>query len=80
MMAEEAKESILRGDQGINYSHITLQAGGPRAALNKSGTGYGVDLEARINTAVLAIPECGDCKVSPQTLLPNSFTFSSLKC
>ncbi|KAL7522328.1 hypothetical protein ACHAWX_007021 [Stephanocyclus meneghinianus] len=62
LMAEEAKESILRGDQGINYSHITLKAGGPRAALNKSGAGYGVDLEARINSSVLAIPECGECK------------------
>lgn len=68
LMAEEAKESILRGDQGINYSHITLKAGGPRAALNKSGAGYGVDLEARINSSVLAIPECGECKVSDVTV------------
>jgi hypothetical protein len=48
----------------VNYSHITLKAGGPRAGLNRKGTGYGVDLEARINTAVLTIPECGECKVS----------------
>ena len=64
MMADEVKEVILRGDQYVNYSHICLKAGGPRAGLNKRGTGYGVDLEARINTAVLAIPECGECKVS----------------
>ena len=64
LMAEEAKVSILRGDQGINYGHITLKAGGPRAGFNKSGKGYGVDLEARINSAVMKIPECGDCKVS----------------
>ena len=64
MMADEVKEVILRGDQYVNYSHICLKAGGPRTGLNKRGTGYGVDLEARINTAVLAIPECGECKVS----------------
>lgn len=64
MMADEVKEVILRGDQYVNYSHIVLKAGGPRAGLNKNGTGYGVDLEARINTAVLAIPDCGECKVS----------------
>ncbi len=64
MMADEVKEVILRGDQYVNYSHICLKAGGPRAGLNKRETGYGVDLEARINTAVLAIPECGECKVS----------------
>jgi len=63
MLAEETKERIYAGDQYVNYSHITLKAGGPRAALNKSGKGYGVDLEAKINTAVLAIPECGECKV-----------------
>jgi len=62
VLAEETKEAILRGDQYVNYSHITLRGGGPRAALNKSGKGYGVDLEASINKAVLAIPECGECK------------------
>lgn len=62
MLAEETKERIFAGDQYVNYSHITLKAGGPRAGLNKSGKGYGVDLEARINRAVLAIPECGECK------------------
>jgi len=64
MLAEEVKERIYAGDQYVNYSHITLKAGGPRAGLNKSGNGYGVDLEAKINAAVLAIPECGECKVS----------------
>ena len=63
VLAEETKERIFAGDQYFNYSHITLKAGGPRAGLNKSGNGYGVDLEARINAAVLAIPECGECKV-----------------
>merc|ERR1711957_482922 len=69
VLAEETKEVILRGDQYVNYSHITLKAGGPRAGLNKSGKGYGVDLEARINSHVLAIPECGKCKfcVDPNT-------------
>ena len=62
LLAEEAKLSIMQGDQGINLSHICLKAGGPRAGLNKSGKGYGVDLEARINSAVLAVPNCGDCK------------------
>ena len=64
LLAEETKEIILRGEQYINYSHITLKAGGPRAGLNTSGKGYGVDLEARINSRVLATPECGKCKVS----------------
>lgn len=62
VLAEEVKERIYAGDQYVNYTHITLKAGGPRAGLNRSGNGYGVDLEARINTAVLAIPECGECK------------------
>mmetsp|Transcript_17420 Transcript_17420/g.37613 ORF Transcript_17420/g.37613 Transcript_17420/m.37613 type:complete len:1527 (-) Transcript_17420:110-4690(-) len=69
VMAEETKERIYAGDQYVNYSHITLKAGGPRAGLNKSGKGYGVDLESRINAAVLAIPECGECKFC---LDPNS--------
>ncbi len=43
-----------------HYSFVTFL---PRAGLNKSGNGYGVDLEARINAAVLAIPLCGECKV-----------------
>ena len=64
VLAEETKERIFAGDKYFNYSHITLKAGGPKAGLNKSGKGYGVDLEARINAAVLAIPECGECKVS----------------
>lgn len=68
LMAEEAKLSILRGEQGINYSHITLKAGGPRAALNK-GSGYGVELEARINSAVLKVPECGDCQVRSASVI-----------
>jgi len=62
IMADETKGGILRGDHYVNYSHISLRAGGPKAGLNKTGSGYGVDLEARINTAVLAMPECGECK------------------
>ena len=62
VLAEETKERIYAGDQYVNYSHITLKAGGPRAGLDSRGKGYGVDLEERINTAVLAIPECGECK------------------
>jgi hypothetical protein len=62
LMAEEAKISILRGDQGINFGHISLKTGGPRAG-RKEAAGYGVELEAKINCAVLKIPECGDCKV-----------------
>jgi hypothetical protein len=63
VLAEETKERIYAGDQYVNYSHITLKAGGPRAGLNKSGKGYGVELEERINATVLQIPECGECKV-----------------
>lgn len=68
LMADEAKISILQGESGINLSNITLKAGGPRAGLNK-GSGFGVELEARINSAVLKIPECGDCKVRSTILL-----------
>eukprot|EP00986_Skeletonema_menzelii_P002857 scaffold833_cov145-Skeletonema_menzelii.AAC.17 len=53
-------ETQIRGCQMM--ADEVKEAGGPRAGLNKRGTGYGVDLEARINTAVLAIPECGECK------------------
>ena len=46
----------------LHHILVTLDDGS-RAGLNKSGNGYGVNLEARINKAVLVIPECGECKV-----------------
>ena len=30
VLAEETKERIFAGDQYVNYTHITLKAGGPR--------------------------------------------------
>ncbi len=32
VLAEETKERIFAGDQYVNYTHITLKAGGPRCA------------------------------------------------
>ena len=72
LLAEEAKLSILQGEQGINLNHISLKNGGPRAGL-KSSKGYGVELEERINSSVLRIPECGECQVSGFFFLASQF-------
>jgi hypothetical protein len=51
----------------VNYSSITLKAGGPHTA-GEDGTApaldveKGVIIESRINQGVLKIPECGKCK------------------
>ena len=52
--------------QYVNYSNITLKAGGP--GTNGADTeesvvaANGVDIEAKINAAVLRVPECGVCQ------------------
>jgi hypothetical protein len=49
----------------VNYSNITLKAGGPALAGKDEKTGQtvqdGVNLEARINPAVLRVPACRQC-------------------
>ena len=64
-IADETKEAIRRGDQYVNYSHITLKAGGPsikdnEALLVAKGDGDG-DVETRVNLRVLRVPKCGKC-------------------
>jgi len=61
-LAEQTKKSILRGDQYVNYSHITLRAGGNH--ITNEGTLTNVDgynLEAFVHKKVLAVKECGEC-------------------
>lgn len=43
----------------MNYSHITLKAGGPA---EDDAPASGEDIEAKINAAVLRVPECGECQ------------------
>jgi hypothetical protein len=51
--------------QYVNYSNITLKAGGPNTstgeALTLTTTLGGEDIEAKINLSVLRVPECGVC-------------------
>lgn len=61
-LENQTKESIMRGDQYVNYSHITLKAGGQHITKNGALTDLnGVDMEQYINPYVLAVPECGVC-------------------
>lgn len=62
-LAHETKKCIKRGDQYVNYSHITLKAGGMHITNGgKLADIDGVDMEAYINKFVLSVPECGECK------------------
>jgi len=62
-LADDIRESIVRGDQYVNYSSITLKAGGP-AADEKTGQTIqeGVDIERAINPMILKIPACRHCE------------------
>lgn len=63
LLAEETRRGILRGDQYVNYSNITLRGGTPDTCLFEvlpeldSG-----EIEARISRAILKVPECGQCE------------------
>eukprot|EP00980_Cylindrotheca_fusiformis_P022389 scaffold9267_cov168-Cylindrotheca_fusiformis.AAC.1 len=59
-VAEMTKEAILRGDQYVNYSNITLKA--PKESKEEPPEIDNGELEARINKGVLRVPECGQCK------------------
>jgi hypothetical protein len=62
-LANQTKECIMRGDQYVNYSHITLKAGGQHVTHDGDLADInGVDMEAYVNKHVLSIPECGECK------------------
>mmetsp|Transcript_1510 Transcript_1510/g.2171 ORF Transcript_1510/g.2171 Transcript_1510/m.2171 type:complete len:1046 (-) Transcript_1510:64-3201(-) len=61
-LAKHTKQSILRGDQYVNYSHITLKAGGLHmTADGKINNIDGLDLEAYVSKSVLSVPVCGRC-------------------
>lgn len=50
--------------QYVNYSSITLKAGGPATGAAKDGQPAAAecgDVESKIATAILKIPECGQC-------------------
>ena len=62
-LANETKKCIKRGDQYVNYSHITLKAGGQHITQGGNlATIDGVDMESYVNKHVLRVPECGKCK------------------
>lgn len=63
LLAEETRRGILRHDQYVNYSNITLRGGTPDTCLFEvlpeleSG-----EIEARISRAILKRQECGQCE------------------
>jgi len=61
-LANHTKESIMRGDQYVNYSHISLKSGGQLIAVDgKLPLVNGSDIEAYVNARVLSVPVCGEC-------------------
>lgn len=69
LLAEETRQGILRGDQYINYSNITLKGSGGATTMNGGDTQFEVlpeiesgEIEARICRRVLQVPECGQCE------------------
>lgn len=64
-LAHETREAIYRGDQYVNYSTITLKAGGPAVPKDEKGQlaiKFMTEHEGRINEAVLKIAPCGVCE------------------
>mmetsp|Transcript_32033 Transcript_32033/g.77833 ORF Transcript_32033/g.77833 Transcript_32033/m.77833 type:complete len:1506 (-) Transcript_32033:63-4580(-) len=59
-VAETTKESIVRGDQYVNYSNITLKK--PKDAKEEPPEIENGELEARINKRILQVPACGNCE------------------
>ncbi|KAL3919052.1 MAG: hypothetical protein SGILL_003948 [Bacillariaceae sp.] len=67
LLAEETRQSIIRGDQYVNFSNITLKGG---TTFTTAGGEYTFEvlpdlesgaIEGRLNQPVLKIPECGQC-------------------
>jgi hypothetical protein len=53
----------MRGDQYVNYSHITLKARGQHVTHDGDlADMHGVDMEANVNKHALSIPESSNCK------------------
>jgi hypothetical protein len=65
-LGEETRQAIMRGDQYVNYSSITLKAGGPATTGKDEKTGQtiqdGVETEKLINPLILKIPACRQCE------------------
>ncbi|KAL3915861.1 MAG: hypothetical protein SGILL_005448 [Bacillariaceae sp.] len=68
LLAEETRQSILRGDQYVNFSNITLKGG---TSFTTAGGEYTFEvlpdlesgaIEARINQPILKVSECGQCE------------------
>jgi hypothetical protein len=67
LLADETRQGIVRGDQYVNFSNINLRGGTKFTTAGGENTfevlpelESGV-IEARINRAILSIPECGQC-------------------
>jgi len=82
-LAEDTRQCIMRGDQYVNYSNITLKAGGPAAAGKDDTTGQslqdGVDLEAQINPTILKIPPCRQCDPCKSSDMPRRLCLKRLE-
>ena len=64
-VAEETRQAIYRGDQYVNYSNITLKAGGPASTKDEQVLQRiqdSIEVEKIINPMVLKIPSCGQCE------------------
>jgi hypothetical protein len=68
LLAEETRQGILRGDQYVNFTNITLKGG---TTFTTAGGEYSFEvlpdlesgaIEARINKPILKIPICGQCE------------------
>ncbi|GAX14112.1 SWI/SNF-related matrix-associated actin-dependent regulator of chromatin subfamily A member 5 [Fistulifera solaris] len=67
LIAEETRQAILRGDQYVNYSSITLKsATGPSGKDDTKPAGPtiqdGIEIERLINPLILKIPACRQCE------------------
>jgi hypothetical protein len=64
--ADATKQSIYQGAQYVNYSSITLKAGGAASGGKDETTGLTLQdeirLEDKINKEVLKVPICGHCE------------------
>jgi hypothetical protein len=62
-LADQTKESIMRGDQYVNYSHISLKSGGQLMSVDGAlPLVNGLDIEGYVQAGVLSVPKCGICK------------------
>lgn len=60
-LAAETRKGILRGDQYVNYSNITLKAGGPNGD-DDNNIYKEISREEQIGPRILQVPPCAECK------------------